>query len=121
MPLLLVLGVAVQAAHAAAAPHAALCAAPAPLSRTAPNILLIGDSVSMGSFGYAQFVQDVIQTASNGTLAAVQHGGGYGGGGQMASTADGAQKVSDCMGNHSGTLPPKAWAVVTYNSGLHDW
>ena len=91
--LLLVLGVAVQAAHAAAAPPAALCAAPAPLSRTAPNILLIGDSVSMGSFGYAQFVQDIIQTASNGTLAAVQHGGGYGSGGQMASTADGAQKV----------------------------
>ena len=117
MPLLVALFAAAQTAPA----PPPLCAAPAPLSRTAPNILLIGDSVSMGSFGYAQFVQHVIQTASNGTLAAVQHGGGYGGGGQMASTADGAQKASDCMGNHSGTLPPKAWAVVTYNSGLHDW
>jgi hypothetical protein len=38
----------------------------------------------------------------------------------MASSSNGAAKVADCMGNHTGSLKPKAWSVVTYNAGLHD-
>jgi hypothetical protein len=38
----------------------------------------------------------------------------------MASSANGAAKVRDCMGNSTGTLKPKAWSVITYNAGLHD-
>jgi hypothetical protein len=38
----------------------------------------------MSSSGYSLFVQNFLQTATNGTLAgSVQHGGGFGGGGQV--------------------------------------
>ena len=48
-------------------------------------VMMIGDSISMGGFGYSLFVQDMLQTYTNGTLAgSVQHGGGFGGGGQVA-------------------------------------
>ena len=97
------------------------CQAPTPLSTTGPNVMLIGDSISMGSSGYSLFVQDILTNASGGALVgSLQHGGGFGGGGQMASSANGAAKVAACVGNHTGTLPPKAWSVVTYNAGLHD-
>ena len=96
------------------------CTAPTPLSTTGPNVLLIGDSISMGSSGYSLFVQDMMQTSTKGALASVQHGGGFGGGGQMASSANGVAKVNACMGNATGTLKPHAWSVVTYNAGLHD-
>ena len=126
------------------------CAAPAPLSTTGPNVLLIGDrcvaplaqaaalalrlrpdhalcltlwlscSISMGSSGYSLFVQDMMQTSTGGALASIQHGGGFGGGGQMASSANGVAKVNACMGNATGTLKPHAWSVITYNAGLHD-
>lgn len=83
--------------------------------------MMIGDSISMGGSGYSLFVQDMLQTYTNGTLAgSVQHGGGFGGGGQMASSSNGAAKVASCMGNATGTLKPKAWSVITYNAGLHD-
>lgn len=39
---------------------------------------------------------------------------------KMASSANGAEKVKDCMGNATGTLKPDAWSVITYNAGLHD-
>jgi hypothetical protein len=75
----------------------------------------------MGSSGYSLFVQDMLQTYTNGTLVgSLQHGGGFGGGGQMASSTDGFAKVAGCMGNGTGTLKPKAWSVITYNAGLHD-
>ena len=92
----------------AAGPPPPQCPAPQPLAADAPNILLIGDSVSMGPTGYALFVQDLIETASNGSLGVVQHGGGFGWSGQMASSANGAAKVRDCMGNNSGSLEAKA-------------
>ena len=58
-----------------------MCQPPTPLSPDAPNILMIGDSISMGSSGYSLFVQDMLQTYTNGTLVgSVQHGGGFGGG-----------------------------------------
>jgi hypothetical protein len=107
-------------AAAAAAPQRAACAAPTPLSATGPNVLLVGDSISMGGSGYSLFVQDMMQTATGGALASIQHGGGFGGGGQMASSANGVAKMSACMGNATGALKPHAWSVVTYNAGLHD-
>ena len=96
------------------------CTAPTPLVAGRANILLIGDSISMGGSGYSLFVQDMIQTSTKGALASVQHGGGFGGGGQMASSNNGVAKVNACMGNATGTLKPHAWSVVTYNAGLHD-
>jgi hypothetical protein len=35
----------------------AACGAPTPVSTTGPNILLVGDSISMGGSGYSLFVQ----------------------------------------------------------------
>merc|ERR1719272_681235 len=97
------------------------CQGPTNFSTTGPNVMMIGDSISMGSSGYSLFVQQMIQTYTGGTLAgSVQHGGGYGGGGQMASSNGGAEKVKECIGNKTGTLKPKAWSVLTYNAGLHD-
>ena len=40
----------------------------------------IGDSISMGGSGYSLFVQDMLERATGGSLGAVQHGGGFGGG-----------------------------------------
>jgi len=60
-----------------------------------------------------------LQTASGSTLVgSLQHGGGFGGGGRMASSANGAAKVKACMGNVTGTLKPKTCSA--YNAGLHD-
>jgi hypothetical protein len=60
----------------------------------------------------------MLETYTGGTLVgSLQHGGGFGGGGQMASSANGAEKVKECMGNATGTLKPKAWSVITYNAG----
>ena len=74
----------------------------------------------MGGSGYSLFVQDMMQTSTGGALASIQHGGGFGGSGQMASSANGVAKVNACMGNATGTLKPHAWSVITYNAGLHD-
>ena len=99
----------------------AACTPPTPLSKTGPNAMLIGDSISMGSSGYSLFVQSMMETMTSGTLVgSLQHGGGFGNGGQMASSANGVAKVSSCIGNGTGTLAPKAWSVITYNAGLHD-
>ena len=45
------------------------CSAPGLLSTDAPNILTIGDSISMCGFGYGHFVHDMLVKQSNGTLA----------------------------------------------------
>ena len=104
-----------------AAADGTACQGPTPLAARGGNVLLIGDSISMGSSGYSLFDQDMLQTATGGALVgSLQHGGGFGRGGQMASSSNGAAKVAACMGNASGTLPPNAWSVVTYNAGLHD-
>ena len=47
-----------EPAAAAAAPQRAACTAPTPLSATGPNVLLVGDSISMGGSGYSLFVRD---------------------------------------------------------------
>eukprot|EP01052_Picozoa_sp_SAG31_P033755 SAG31_NODE_3857_length_3815_cov_2.961518_3_plen_607_part_00 len=96
-----------------------------PLAEHRPNVLMIGDSISEGPSGYALFVRDLLQTdywtnRSHDLVGTVQHGGGMGDRGQMASSANGVNKCTGCIGNTSGTLPAKAWSVVTYNAGLHD-
>eukprot|EP01043_Picozoa_sp_COSAG02_P059221 COSAG02_NODE_7509_length_2978_cov_2.356721_3_plen_620_part_00 len=78
-----------------------------------PNVLLIGDSISMGSFGYAWPVHRMLANNDSG-LATVAHAGGFGGGGQWASSS----KMRGCLdgpylGNHS-------YDVVTINAGIHD-
>ena len=95
------------------------CNGPTPLSPSAPNVLLIGDSISMGSSGYSLFVQQMLQLGKDKLIGSVQHGGGFGRGGQMASSAGGAEKVKECMGNKTGTLKPKAWSVITCESAQH--
>ena len=121
-------------------PPPAACAPPEmPLAGNAPNTMMIGDSISEGPSGYSLFVRDLLladyfanassrgQAVPGSTKAAgasffgtVQHGGGEGGRGQMASSDNGVAKVRDCIGNATGNLSSKAWSVVTYNAGLHD-
>lgn len=51
-----------------------------------------------GGSGYSLNVLNVIQNATNGSLSTVQHGGGFGGGGQAASSAGWAQKLPCYLG-----------------------
>lgn len=91
------------------------CSAPGALSSTGPNILTIGDSISMCGYGYGHFVNDMLVQQTGGRLA------GYSSAcGQMASSKDGAAKMTKCIGNTSGTLKPQSFSVITYNAGLHD-
>ena len=53
---------------AAAEPSEQPCINPTPLSADAPSILLIGDSISMGAYGYCLFVQSMLQTKTGGTF-----------------------------------------------------
>jgi hypothetical protein len=114
LPLLLLL---VAAAPALAAEP---CGAPGTLSAAAPNILTIGDSISMCGYGYGHFVNDMLVNQTDNGLG---HGtlAGYSSAcGQMASSNDGAAKMTKCIGNTTGTLKPKTFSVITYNAGLHD-
>ncbi len=107
--------------HCATAPAPPLspttepCSAPGLLSTDAPNILTIGDSISMCGFGYGHFVNDMLVMQTRGRLA------GYSSAcGQMASTKDSAKKMANCIGNSTGTLKGRPFSVITYNAGLHD-
>lgn len=107
--------------HCATAPAPPLspttepCSAPGLLSTDGPNILTIGDSISMCGFGYGHFVNDMLVTQTQGRLA------GYSSAcGQMASTANSAEKMANCIGNSTGTLKGRPFSVITYNAGLHD-
>ena len=111
----------IAAVEGAGLAHGLACTPPTPMSIAAPNVMLIGDSISEGENGYSLFVQDMLTNSSGGTLVgSLQHGGGFGGGGQMASSNNGVAKVTACIGNATGTLKRKAWSVITYNAGLHD-
>ena len=92
---------------------------PTPMSNTAPNVMMIGDSISEGENGYSLFVQDMLTKGSGGALVgSLQHGGGFSY--NSKNSKNGAATVAACIGNATGTLKPKAWSVVTYNAGLHD-
>ena len=94
----------------------------------APNVMLVGDSISKGNIGYSLYVRDILQHVLPSGLAGdatslvgtLQHGGGFGADGQAAASQDGVTKVSFYDGNGTGSLKPKAWSVLTYNAGLHD-
>ena len=63
--------------------------------------MMIGDSISMGGSGYSLFVQDMLQTYTNGTLAgSVQHGGGFGGGGQVDNNCLNFSHYDSCTTAH---------------------
>ena len=82
---------------------------------TTPNVLLVGDSISMGSYGYAWYVRELLAANSSG-LATVQHAGGFGGGGQFASVASHRSCFS---GPESTYLRGHHFDVATYNAGIH--
>jgi len=82
---------------------------------TTPNVLLVGDSISMGSYGYAWYVRELL-AANNSGLATVQHAGGFGGGGQFASVAS---HVSCFSGAKSTYLKGHHFDVATINVGIH--
>jgi len=69
--------------------------APQPLSTTLKNVLLVGDSISMPMLGYGNDTRDMMDG-----LAAVQHNGGWGTGGQAGPTT----KALECMDKWTGGL-----------------
>ena len=112
----------VHGAHAANT----ICGSPTqPLNATTANVLIVGDSISMGSSGYGQNVRAMLEQNVNSTapglgqLANVQHAGGWGGGGQALSTAHGITCIDGYLSGPNQTAP-LAWDVVTINFGLHD-
>jgi hypothetical protein len=113
---------------AAAAAAALPCGAPpTPLNQTTPNVLIVGDSISMGfgvsatdtGYGYGlnvakmlagPFAQFYSKDVAGG-LATVQHAGGFG------INGGSSQEGVACIGKWLG---PYRWDVVTVNFGLHD-
>jgi hypothetical protein len=89
-----------------------------PLSSTLPNVMVIGDSISMAvpytPGGYGIEIQEALQG-----VAYVQHSGGWFAGGQASNTPNQlACTNASTPGNwleFTGTFD-----VITYNSGLHD-
>ena len=99
-----------------------ICGTPAqPLNETTANVLIIGDSISMGRTGYSENVREMLEDGSGGQgpLATVQHAGGWGGGGQAASTARGIECVDGYLSGPNQTAP-LPWDVISANFGLHD-
>lgn len=97
-------------------------AAPSPLNSTTPNVLIIGDSISMGfgvsatdtGYGYGLNVKKILggpypefysKTLAGG-LATVQHNGGFGSNG--GSTGNGVLCMDQWVGG-------KHWDVITIN------
>ena len=115
-------------AAAARAPVGSSCgSAPTALNASTPNVLLIGDSISMGfgvspsdtGYGYGLNVAKMLagpypefysKTLAGG-LASVQHAGGFG-----TNGGDSANGVA-CIDQWLGDLQ---WDVITVNFGLHD-
>lgn len=85
---------------------------PAPLNASLPNVLIIGDSISMGEPGYSLYVKSLLRRPGY-ELAQVQHSGGFGGGGQAADTKNGMACIDHWLGGNM-------WDVITVNFGIHD-
>lgn len=95
---------------------------PAPLNQSVPNVLLIGDSISMGTggdkypdgswipLGYGWDVQQSLEPVG---LAQVQHDGGWLLEGQAGASTHGAACIDHWLGDG-------LWDVVHVNFGLHD-
>ena len=85
-----------------------------------PIVLAAGDSISAGFTGYHLNLVDMLQKAFAGTgprplVAEVDRGSL-----PILSLTNAATSWVNLLGNTTGQLPPQAWGVVTYNSGLHD-
>jgi lysophospholipase L1-like esterase len=93
--------------------------APAPLSNSTPNVLVIGDSISMPGTGYGPGLQRIFEQPGqpfrkqSGKLATVQHNGGTGSN-QAGPSTNGVA----CIGSWLG--PGYLWDVITINFGIHD-
>jgi len=92
---------------------------PAPLSPSLPNVLIIGDSISMPTSGYGPGVEAILAQPrpgqsgyKTGPLASVQHNGGTGSN-QAGPTTNGAQCIHTWLGEGK-------WDVITINFGIHD-
>ena len=95
---------------------------PAPLNSSVPNVLLIGDSISMGTgndtypdggfipLGYGWDVQASLEPVG---LAQVQHNGGWYLAGQAGASKHGIECIDHWLGSGG-------WDVVHVNFGLHD-
>ena len=94
---------------------------PLPLNRSVANVLLVGDSISMGTasssstprteavpLGYGWEVQRFLQEQ-----AVVQHNGGWYAEGQAANTVKGVACIKHWLGS-------EPWDIVHLNFGLHD-
>eukprot|EP01052_Picozoa_sp_SAG31_P008530 SAG31_NODE_433_length_15750_cov_6.132579_7_plen_270_part_00 len=99
---------------------------PLPLSLSARNVMLVGDSISMvtpgaSPGGYGRQARTLLtnKTFTNGVAINVFHNGGWGNGGQAASTIKGIVCTSaQTPGNwlsFNGTLD-----AIHFNFGLHD-
>jgi len=96
---------------------------PEPFNTTAgaSNVLIIGDSISMGCcwggsttepIGYGLYVKSYFEAEG---LATVQHNGGWEKEGQAGPTTKGMQCIDYWLGNQTAL-----WDVCSFNFGLHD-
>jgi hypothetical protein len=83
---------------------------------TRPNVLLLGDSISMVFLGYGENASTLFKKLD----VAVQHNGGWSYGGQAANTVKGLHCTDPSTPgnwlNHSGP----DFDVIHFNFGLHD-
>jgi hypothetical protein len=90
-----------------------------PLSTTMPNVLLIGDSISMpigpSPGGYGQYAKDML---ANHSIVA-QHNGGWGKGGQASNTVKGLLCTNSSTQGNWLNFTGK-FDLIHFNFGLHD-
>ena len=85
---------------------------PLPHNRSIPNVLLVGDSISMGrTIGYGWAAKHMLESVG---MASVQHNGGWEG---DAGQAGPSSKGVACLEYWLGT---ERWDVIHLNHGLHD-
>lgn len=81
-----------------------------------PNVLLVGDSISMPFLGYGNDTRPLFEKAG----VAVQHNGGWSYGGQASNTVNGLRCTdSTTAGNWLDFDGPK-FDLIHFNFGLHD-
>eukprot|EP01052_Picozoa_sp_SAG31_P008824 SAG31_NODE_452_length_15484_cov_20.883198_1_plen_348_part_00 len=109
-----------ESSSGSGAPDSMVCGNPPnPLSKTLPNVLIIGDSISEPGSGYGPGVEQLLMRPGipwrnqSGPLASVQHNGNTGSN-QAGPTTNGVNCIKSWVGNEK-------WDVITINFGIHDW